>query len=239
MVNSTKAEEGVASPREVRESVRQGIRDALGAELERTSSSTARRLALAAVLGLAGAIGAVVLFSVGSLHGAHGWHLAVCASAWAGLLVHLFSVVLLRIRAGPVHVAQAAALALVGFALAAVLGLVCPDPHYLDWWGSTSLGRLSHGLLGSAGSALCLGLCSTLLIGGVASATLTLRGVRFRSIHLPAALLFLLLWPAVVLQSVETPIAVAALWSVGLMAGSLVGVRLGFRPVRGWLERTL
>lgn len=220
------------TPRAVREGVRQGIVDALAVDLDRTSARTAGLLAAAGLLGLAGAVGAVVLFSGHSLENGHGWHLALCAAAWAGLLVECFAVVLLQIRVRRIPLVQACALALLGLALAATMGLVCPDPHYLDWWESTGLGLLALHQGGRAASALCLGVCSGLLVGVGATLILTLRGISFRSVLLPGALLFLLLWPAVVLQSVDAPGAVFALWSLGLLTGSYGGVTLGLWPAR-------
>ena len=219
----------------LREGVRRGVLDALALDLDRSSARTAGLLAAAGVLGLAGAVGAVVLFSGSSLHGGHGhgWHLALCAASWAGLLVEGFALVLLRIRMGRIPLAQAAALALLGLALAALLGWVCPDPRYLAWWGSTRLGGLAEAGTGLAGSALCLGLCSALLIGVCATLVLTLRGVVVRGAGLPAAFLFLLLWPAVALQSIGLPTRVFALWSLGLLVGSYAGVLLGLWPSRG------
>ena len=220
------------SPEEIREGVRQGILDALAVDLDRASSATVGRLAAAGALGLAGAIGAVVLFSGHSLEKGHAWHLALCAAAWAGLLVESFALVLLRIRARRLPLPQAAALALLGLGLAAILGIICPDPHYLEWWMSTSLGGAFAMHTGISASALCLGLCSALLIGVGASLILTFRGIRFGSVHLPAIFLFLLVWPAVILQSAGSPVSTFASWSLGLAFGAYAGVYLGLLPAR-------
>lgn len=217
---------------EVREGVRRGILDALALEVDRTSTRTAGLLAAAGGLGLAGSVGAVVLFSGDSLRNGHGWHLAVCAAAWAGLLVECFAIVLLRIRVGRIPLAQASALALLGLALAAVLGVVCPDPHYLDWWNSTRAGGIAAGHGGPAASALCMGVCSALLISLGATLLLALRGVVLRGVILPAMLLFLLLWPAVVLQSADASLEIFALWSAGLLFGCIAGVSLALWPSR-------
>ncbi len=226
------ASRGERDSLELREGVRRGIVDALAVDLDRTSTRTAALLAAAGVLGLAGAVGAVVLFAGHGHPNGHGWHLAVCAAAWTGLLVECFAVVLLRIRVRRIPLAQGCALALLGLALAGGLGAVCPDPHYLDWWHSTSAGSLAHGLGGQAGSALCLGVCSALFVGAGATLILTLRGVALRGALLPGSLLFLLLWPAVILQSVGSSLSVLALWSAGLLAGSYAGVALGLWPAR-------
>lgn len=222
---------------ELRRSVRDEIAHALALDVDRTSARTAARLAAAGVLGLAAAVGAVVLFSGRALKERHGWHLAVCAAAWAGLLVEAFVVVLLRVRLRRVPVAQGFALGLLGLGLAAILGLLCPEPLYLDWWESTALGGLASRQGGAAVSALCLGACSALLVALGATLILALRGIGLRGALLPSLLLFLLLWPAVVLQSVGSPREVFALWSAGLLAGSYAGVSLALRPARGLRAR--
>lgn len=212
------------TPDEIRDGVRRGIVDALAVDRERAGSGTAKRLAAAGALGLAAAVGAVVLFSGNSMEQGHGLHLALCAAAWSGLLVECFALVLLRIRLRRLPLAHAAALGLVGLGIAAILGLACPDPHYLAWWASTTIGSAIVGTLGHSASALCLGLCSALLIGIGAVLILSLRGIRFRNVHLPAAFLFLLLWPAIVLQSAGGSFVP---WSAGLALGAYLGVLTG------------
>jgi hypothetical protein len=211
----------------LRDGIRRAILDALALELDRTSARTVGRLAAAGALGVAGSVGSVALFSGDLLRNGHGWYLAVCAAAWAGLLVACFSVVLLRIRIQRVPLTQASFLALVGLGLAAMLALLCLDRHHLAWWSSTKLGELALDHGGPGATAFCLGACSALVIGSGATVILALRRVSFRDPTLPGLFLFLVLWPAVVLQSAAGPAFVFAWWSAGLFAGSHAGVMLG------------
>jgi hypothetical protein len=223
---------GETSDREgLREGVRRGILDVLARELDRTSARTAGRLAAAGALGMAGALGSVALFSGDLLADGHAWDVAVCAAAWAALLVACFAVALLGIRMERIPLTQACVVALVGLGLAAILGRLCPDRHHLAWWSSTWPGSLAAGHGGPVAAAFCLGACSALLVGAAATAIVAFRGVSFRGVSrrgalLPGILLFLVLWPAVVLQSARAPILVFAWWSAGLLAGSCAGVAL-------------
>jgi hypothetical protein len=210
----------------LREGVRRGILDALGHEIDRSSARVVAKLAAAGALGVAGAVGSVALFAGDLLRNGHGWRLALCAAAWAGLLAACFAVVLLRIRVQRIPLDRACILALLGLGLGAVLGLVCPDPHHLAWWRSTRIGNLAVVNGGLGAGAFCLGACSALLVGAGATLILALRGVWFREAMLPAGLLFLLLWPAVVLQSAGAAAVVFAWWSAGLFTGSYAGVAL-------------
>jgi len=216
----------------LREGVRRGILDALALDLDRTGARTAGRLAAAGALGTAGAVGSVALFSGGLLRNGDGWYLAVCAAAWAGLMTACFAVVLLRIRTQRIPLTQACVLALLGLGLAAILGLLCPDPHHLAWWSSTTLGSLALDRGGPGAGAFCLGVCSALLIGSGATVILALLAISFRGAMLPGILLFLMLWPAVVLQSAGAAALVLAGWSAGLLAGSYAGVAIGLWPAR-------
>ena len=222
----------------LREGVRRGILDALAHEIDRSSAGAVGRLAAAGVFGMAGAVGSVALFSGDLLCNGHGWYLAVCAAAWSGLLVACFAVALLRIRIQRIPLTQACVIALLGLGFAAILGLLCPDRHQLAWWSSTPLGRLVLDRGGPGPAAFCLGALSALLIGCGATVILALRDVAFRGAMLPGILLFLMLWPVVVLQSAAAPRLVFAWWSAGLLAGSTAGVALGLWPARRLHART-
>ena len=237
--NGTSPPEDTPSRERLREGIRRAILDALALELDRTSARTVGRLATAGALGVAGAVGAVALFSESFFGNGHGRYLAVCGAAWAGLLVACFAVVLLRMRIQRIPLNEGCALALLGLALAAILGLLCPDSHHLKWWSSTRLGSLAlhHG--GPGPGAFCLGTCSALLIGSSATVLLALRGVSFRTTLLPGSFLFLMLWPAVVLQSAAGPPWVFGWWSAGLLTGSHAGVALGLWPARHLRARTV
>jgi hypothetical protein len=211
------------TPAILREGVRDGIRDALRADLDRTSGATTRSLALAGVLGVATAIGAVILFSGGTLTSVHGWHLAFCAAAWTGILVECFLVVLLRIEGRGLSLGHATTLALIGFALAAALGVLCPHPHYIEWWSATFVGGAAARLAGDSGSAFCFGLCLAAAIAFGASLIANFHSTAPRSVRISAMLLFLLMWPALILQFSNLA------WTafVGATLGLCIGIGLG------------
>ena len=225
------------TPGSLREGVRKGILGALREDLDRTSGATTRSLALAGVLGVATAIGAVILFSGGTLASVHGWHLAFCAAAWAGILVECFLVVLLRIEGRRLSLGHATTLALVGFLLAAALGVLCPHPHYIEWWSATRAGAASRHFAGDPGNAFCFGLCLAGAIAFGASLIANFRSTAPRSVWLSAILLFLLMWPAMILQLSKVAITVFAAGTLGLLVGIGFGLgagvaidRLGNRP---------
>jgi hypothetical protein len=237
--NGPSATEDAPERETLREGLRRGILDALALELDRTSARTVGRLAAAGALGIAGALGSVALFSGGLLaNGHHGWYVAICAAVWAGFLVACSSVALLRIQIQRIPLTQACVLALVGLGLAALLAVLCPDPHPLTWWSATSVGRLAIAGGGPGAGAFCLGACSALGIGAGARVVLALRGVSFRGATLPAIFLALMLWPAVLLQTSVAPAPVVASGSAGLFAGCYAGVALGRWPARWLLGRS-
>ena len=213
------------TPGSLREGVRAGILWALREDLDRTSGATTRSLAFAGVLGVATAIGAVILFSGGTLASVHGWHLAFCAAAWAGILVECFLVVLLRIEGRRLSLGHATTLALVGFLLAAALGVLCPHPHYIEWWNATRVGGVTAGFAGDPGSAFCFGLCLAGVIALGASLIANFRSTAPRSVWLSAMLLFLLMWPAMILQFSKLAATVFVAGTLGLTFG--IGLGLG------------
>jgi hypothetical protein len=215
------------TPGNLREGVREGILGALREDLDRTSGATTRSLALAGVLGIATAIGAVILFSGGTLASIHGWHLAFCAAAWSAILVECFLVVLLRIRGRRLSVGHATTLALVGFLTAAALGVMCPHPHYIEWWNATRVGGVAARFAGDAGSAFCFGLCLAGAIALGASLIANFRSTAPRSVWLSATLLFLLMWPALILQFSKASAADFAAGTLGLSVGICLGLGLG------------
>ena len=216
------------TPTELREGVRSGILGALQLDVEQRGGRTARRLILAGLIGVAGALGATLLVA-GHPFGHHApWHLAAFSTLWAGLLIVALAIALLDIRTPSVPLARSASIGLVGLGIAGVCGLACPDPHFLDWWSSTPIGgELTRGV-GLGLSALCFGLVTTLVFGAV-SALLAIgasESVPTRPL-LPAAMLVLLLSPGVVLQAVGTSAGVILGWIVGTAAGSYAGVAIG------------
>jgi len=214
-----------ATPESLREGVREGILGALREDFDRTSAATTRNLALAGVLGVATAIGAVILFSGGTLASVHGWHLAFCAAAWAGILVECFLVVLLRIEGRRLSLGHATTLALVGFLLAAALGVLCPHPHYIEWWNATGAGGVAARFAGDLGGAFCFGLCLAGVVALGASLIANFHSTAPRSPWLSALLLFLLMWPALILQFSNAAMTVFAAGTLGLSVG--IGLGLG------------
>lgn len=214
------------TPDDLKAGVREGILSALDRDIDRSGRAVARRLAAAGVLGVFTAILSLSLFSGVSLEWGHGVCLAVCAAAWAGLLVECFAIVLLRIEGGTLSLPHAVTLGLVGLGLAGGMALVCPHPHYLIWWQGTTLGAFAGNVAGDAGAAFSLGAVAALFIGVGASAVARWRTGRVPHSAVATALLFLLLWPAILLQSVGLPVAVFVAWTAGTALGSLVGIRL-------------
>lgn len=231
----------LTTPAAVREGVRQGVADAIGRELAEARFRTPARFTMAGVLGLASAVGASLQFEGGSVRDGSMWHVVVCWTAWAGLLVTCYAALLMRIRIGGPWGSQTAAIALIGLALAAVLGWLCPEPHYLAWWFGSALGAGALRLAGEPGGVLLLGTTSAAAIALVSSSIVRPSGARPTPV-LPATLLFFLaLWPAVALQCTATSIRVFVTWSVGLLLGSVVGVALGIRAsqaIRRRIPRT-
>lgn len=221
----SRGDQAQATPGNVREGVREGILGALREDLDRTSFATTRSLALAGVLGVATAIGAVILFSGGTLASVRGWHLVFCGAAWAGTLAICFLVVLLRVEGRRLSLGHATTLALVGFVAAAALGLVCPHPHYFEWWNGTRAGGVAGRFAGDPGSAFCFGLCTAGAIALGAWLIASFRRGSLQSVWLSAILLFLLMWPALVLQFSNLATSVFAAGTLGLSVG--IGLGLG------------
>jgi hypothetical protein len=211
---------------DIREGVRRGIRDALECELDRTSARTTGRVVAAGALGLLTACAALLLFSRSAMGELAGLPLALCAAAWSSLLVLAFTVVLLQVGTRQLPLAEAALLALLGFVLAAGIGAICPHPRIMMQWVNAAMGWVGQPADPSAAAALCVGLCTALLTGGGAAILLGLRGVRF-GVHLSAAMLFLVLWPAVFVQALGTGATTFVAWSVGVAAGAWSGVAAG------------
>ena len=218
------------TPPDVREGVRSGIYAALERDVERRGGHTARLLAAAGVVGVVGAVGLMLLVTGHPFDHHPTWHVAVFSAVWAGLLVVSLAVAFLRVRTPTLPLARSASVGLLGLGVAGICGVACPDPHFLVWWSSTSVGT---GLVESGGlavSALCFGVVSSLFIAASA-AFLAVGDARRAPIRpfLPAAMLLLLLAPGVALQSVGTSWAVFSGWFVGTAAGVYSGVACGIR----------
>ena len=218
------------TPEEVREGVRSGILASIQRDVDLRGGRTARLLASAGLSGILGAVGAILLIS-GHPFGHHApWHVAVFASVWAGLLVVSLSIAFLQVRTPSLPLAQAACVGILGLGLAGICGVACPDQHFLHWWSETAVGSSLASMGGLALSALCFGGVTTLVFGAVA-AFVVLGGRDRASVRplLPAAMLLLLLWPGVALQSVGTSWWVFVGWLLGTGGGAYLGVAAGIR----------
>lgn len=217
------------TPTDLRDGVRSGIVASIRRDVDQRGGRTARLLASAGLIGIAGAVGAVLLVS-GHPFGHHApWHVAVFASVWAGLLVVSLSIAFLQVRTPSLPLARAAGVGILGLGLAGLCGAACPDQHFLHWWSATEAGTTLESAGGLALSALCFGAVTTLFFG-VVSAFVALVGARV-SVRppLPAAMLLLLLAPGVALQSVGTSWGVFGAWLLGTSAGAYAGVAAGIR----------
>mgnify|MGYP005850511257 CR=1 FL=1 len=208
----------------VREGVRLGIREALSHEIDRTSTRTIRRLVVAGVLGLATAAAAVAMFARGTSALVDPLHLAICAAAWSSVLVVAYAFALLRVGSRRFPVAQASMVALLGLAVAIAMGVACPHPMMLDWWMQTPLGDLVRNRAGLEASTLCIGLCLAFVSAGVGSFLAAAAGWAGAGVLLSAALLFVVVWPAIAVQSLGSSAEVLLSWTVGLALGSTLGV---------------
>ncbi|MFQ5697873.1 MAG: hypothetical protein ACE5IL_06250 [Myxococcota bacterium] len=213
------------TPAELRSAVRSGVLEALAGDFDLRGGRTARRLVTAGVTGSLGALGITMVLSNHPFGHHPPWHLAVFSTLWAGLLIVSLALVLLRVRTPALALWRAAAVGLLGLGLAGLCSTLCPDQHFLGWWTGTPAGAWTERTLGLSASALCFGITTSGFLAAVAAALL-LRG-RMRgpwSRALPAAALFLMLEPAVVLQSFDTSIAVLLGWTFGTGAGAYIGV---------------
>lgn len=222
--------ESEGTPRDLREGVRAGILSSLERDLDRRGGRTARRLLIAGVIGVLGAVGVTLLLS-GHPFGHHpSWHAVVFGAIWTGLLVVCVSLALLEVRTPSLPLAHAALIGMLGLGLAGLCGAACPEQHFLRWWSSTAIGgRIVEGG-GLALGALCFGLVSTLAFGAGAAflGDAAKRELPARPL-LPAAMLLALLAPGIALQSIDTSWAVFWSWLLGSGAGGYAGVTGGGR----------
>ena len=214
------------TPNDVREGVRSGILDAIKQDVEHRGGRTARLLVASGVAGVFGAIGITLLIS-GHPFGHHPpWHVAVFSAVWAGLLVVALAFVFLRVRTPTLPLSQAAMTGVLALGLAGICGAICPDQHFLHWWSETGVGGSLSGAGGIGLAALCFGGVTTLFIGFLA-ALMTLT--REQKPLLPAFVVFVMLVPGVVLQSVGASAGSLMSWLAGTAAGAFVGVAAGVR----------
>jgi hypothetical protein len=216
------------TPPELREGTRSGILASLEQDLERRGGRTARLLAAAGALGVAGAVGVTLLLS-GHPFGHHPpWHVLVFTAVWVGLLVVSLALVFLQVRTPSLPLARAAAVGILGLGMAGLCGAACPDPHFLEWWSSTAPGRQLAGAGGPALSALCFGLVTSFFLAA-AAASLALGGRAPVRPLLPALMLLLLLAPGIALQSIGTSLDAFFSWLLASAGGAYAGVASGIR----------
>lgn len=218
------------TPAELREGVRSGVQAVLERDVELRGGRTARLLAAAGTIGVAGAVGITLMLSGHPFAHHPPWHVLVFTAAWAGLLVVSLALVFLEVRTPSLPLARSASVAVLGLGIAGICGALCPDPHFLRWWSATAIGAPATAAGGLALAALCFGAVSSLVVG-TAAALLALGDPRRQSLRplLPAALLLLLLAPGIALQSVGTSLGVFGAWLLGAGAGCYAGVAAGIR----------
>lgn len=231
------AAENESAPPDVREGVRSGILATIQHDIELRGGRTARLLAAAGFVGVAGALGATLLVSTHPFGHHPPWHVAVFSTVWAGLLVVSFAIAFLQVRTPTLPLARSATIGILGLGLAGMCGAACPDQHFLQWWSGTGIGAPLAQTGGLALSALCFGLVTTLFIGMV-SAFLVLSSWSQAPLPagplVPAAVLLILLAPGVALQSVDTSLGAFVGWLAGAAAGAYLGVAIG-----AWLRTRL
>jgi len=212
------------TPPEVREGVRSGILSSLQRDVERRGGRTARLLAAAGVIGVAGAVGVTLLIAGHPFDHHPPWHVAVFSAIWAGLLVVSLALVFLNVRTPTLPLARSASVGVLGLGIAGICGAACPDPHFLVWWTATGIGAPLTRAGGLPLAALCFGVATTFAIG-LASALVVLGGAH-RTVRplLPAAMLLILLAPGLLLQSVGSSLGVLAGWLTGSATGAYLGV---------------
>jgi hypothetical protein len=216
------------TPAEVREGVRSGIRAVLADDVERRGGRTAGRLAAAGAIGVIGALGTTLFLSGHPFDHHPPWHVLSFVALSAGLLVVSVALALLEVRTPALPLARSASVALLGLGVAGICGALCPNPHFLAWWVASGPGSRLRDLGGLAASAACFGLVTTLLFGAVAAFAALRRSVAVPiGPLLPAAMLLLLLAPAIALQSVGTSWTTFAGWLLGAGLGAYAGVAAG------------
>jgi hypothetical protein len=218
------AVEGHRTPDKLREGVRSRIADALERDAELRGARTARLLLAAGALGIFAAIGMIRIIS-DHPYGHHpGWHVVFFTAIWSGLLVVMLAIALLGVRTPLLPLARASRVAILGLGIAGICSVLCPDPHFLVWWGKTRAGDALGAIGGVPLSALCFGAVTTVVFSLIAA--LVALGRREAPIQpmLPAAMLLLLLFPGIALQSVGTSWWVFSSWLVGTGVGAYAGI---------------
>jgi hypothetical protein len=226
------------APEEVREGVREALLTSLTQDFDMIGGRTARRLAMAGLAGIGGAVGATLLVAGHSFEQHPPGLVVVFSTVWAGLLVVSLALGLLRIRTPSLALGQAAMVGVLGLAMASLCSFLCSHEYFLDWWGETVAGAWVVGSGGVRVSALCFGVLTSLFFGAASVLVVFPKG---RADHpnplLPAAMIFLLLAPGVALQTVGSSLGVFVAWTLGTGIGAYLGVAGGLFA-RSLLPRT-
>jgi hypothetical protein len=220
--------EEARTPEGTREGVREALLTSLREDFDMAGARTARRLMAAGIGGVAAAIGMTFLVSGHQLGHHPPWVLSMFGAIWAGLLVVVLALGLLGIRTPKLALGQASLVGVIGLALAALCSFLCANQHFVVWWGNTAIGEWLGATAGSYASTFCFGLLSALFFGA-ASALLVFPRERPSLLKplLPAAMIFLLLVPALIMQSVGSSLGVFLSWTTGTGIGAYLGVTGG------------
>lgn len=218
----------VRAPEEIREGVRQALLTALTEDFDMIGGRTARRIIVAGIGGVVAAVGMTFLVAGHQLGHHPPWVLSIFSAIWAGLLVVALALGLLGIRTPRLALGQAAMIGVIGLALAALCSFLCANQHFVVWWGDTAIGEWLRGTAGFRASTLCFGLLTSLFFGA-AAALVVFPKERTRQVKplLPAAMIFVLLAPGLILQSIGISLGVFLAWTVGTGIGAYLGVAGG------------
>jgi len=219
------SEPGHETPDALREGVREAVLTSLARDLEQRGAPTGRRLFAAGILGVTGALGAVLLLA-GHPFGHHPpWHVTVFSTVWAGLLVVALATSFLRVRTPGLALASAAEVAILALALAGLCSLACPDRHFLTWWLASRPGSALEAQVGATAGAICFGLATTIFFAGAATLLVFRRRPQERgAVALPSAAVALLLAPGVALQAVGQSPSIVVGWLLATAIGAYLGV---------------
>ena len=224
------SDSGENVPTDLARDVRAGILAALAQDVELRGGRTARRLASAGLVGVAGAVGATLIVSAHPFGHHPYWHAVVFSTVWAGLLIVSLSLLLLRVRTPELPIARAAAVGLGGLGLAGICNLLCPDPHVMGWWLESTAGAAIAERTSPWSSALCFGFGSVFLFALVPGVLLLPPSLSSRAgLLLTAFFVTVLLLPGVALASFGLSLGVFLGWLAGVVAGACAGVAVATR----------
>lgn len=214
------------TPPDLRERVRGAIGAALARDAEHRAGRTGRRLAVAGILGVAGALAITWLVAAHPMDHHPNWHEGFYSTVWAGLLVVTLALGSLDVRTPLWPIANAARAAVLALAIAGLCAWRCPDQHFLRWWSTTRLGGWIFRATDSPPwTAFCLGSLAAAAFALLAAlVTMPRCAGRARAWAATTALVALVQAPGIALQSTGEPASVFAGWIGGALLGSAAGV---------------